>query len=120
MAATDNIRRQIEVVEAAIKAKKSGMPDELVVLTYDSTQVDAAKQEVLAQYETTEEAVEAAGSDFVVGAFDWCNGRGVGLTDSRDERIPEAIRESVETFHKGRHVVGVRGATIPGNQGDEE
>ena len=119
MAATDNIRRQIEVVEAAIKAKQSGLPDDLIVLTYDSTQVEEAKKDVLERYDTTEEAAEAAGTEFFVGAFDWCAGRSVGLTASDDKRIPEAIRESVEMFHKGRQVRPVRGSTQPENKEDE-
>ena len=119
MAGADNIRLQIELLETAIKAKKAGLPDDLIVLTYDSTQVEAAKQDVLERFGTTEEVVEAAGSEVIVAAFDWCAGRGVGITDSRDPAIPEAIKESVETFHRGNHVKVVRGTAQQENTESE-
>lgn len=99
MALADNFLRQIETLEKALAAKKSGLPETLVVLTYSDhpQHIEDATQRVFARYGVDRDIVEAAHSRVVTCALPWAAGRKVGITSRNDSRVMNELRGNTST-----------------------
>ena len=94
MALADNLLRQIETLEKALAAKRSGLPERLVVMVYsdDPKEIEDATQAVFARYGVDREIVEAAGSQIEVVKLPWAAGRKVGISNRNDPRVMNELR----------------------------
>lgn len=94
MAQADNFLRQIETLEKALAAKKSGLPETLVVLTYSDhpQHIEDATQRVFARYGVDREIIEAAHSRVVTCSLPWAAGRTLGITTRNDSRVMSELR----------------------------
>ena len=100
MALADNFLRQIEVLEKALSAKRSGLPERLVVLTYSDhpQHIEDATQRVFARYDVDRDIVEAAGSQIVITALPWAASRKVGINSRNDDRVMNELRGDMNTL----------------------
>lgn len=99
MALADNFLRQIETLEKALAAKKSGLPETLVVLTYSDhpQHIEDATQRVFARYGVDREIIEAAHSRVVTCSLPWAAGRKVGIRSLNDSRVMSELRGNTST-----------------------
>jgi hypothetical protein len=111
MALADNFLRQIEVLEKALAAKKSGLPEALVVLTYSDhpQHIEDATQRVFARYGVDRDIVEAAHSRVVTCPLPWAAGRSIGVSSRNDPRINWG-NTSIESEDPSCIGAGFRGA----------
>lgn len=112
MSLADNLLRKLDILEAALTLKKSGMPSDIAALCYsdDPADIAAAEQQKLDKYGIKDrEVMTAAGSKVNVFVLPWLTGRGIGITSSDDPRISEEQRSAIINSNGGKFIPAVIG-----------